>query len=185
MKKMLAAAILSFSMVNIAFAEGVDIFQAARSGNLAQINAYVASGQSLDVKDAKGSTPVIIAANNGQFDAVKALAAKGANICAGDAQGQTALMGVSFKGYKEIASLLAEKCDVNAQSNAGQTALMFASLFGRTEVVQLLLSKGARKDIADIQGATAVTLAETQGNQAMVDLLNGKTGNGSASAKTP
>jgi ankyrin repeat protein len=174
MKKLLAATVLSFSMVNIALAEGVDIFQAARTGNLAEINAYIESGKPLDVKDTRGSTPVIIAAYNGQLDAVRALALKGADVCAGDAQGQTALMGVSFKGYKEIASILAEKCDVNAQSNAGQTALMFASLFGRTEVVQLLLSKGAKKEMADIQGATAVTLAETQGNQAMVDLLNGK-----------
>ena len=53
-------------------------------------------------------------------------------------------MGVSFKGYTELAKWLLENgADINLKHGNGGTALMFATMFGRNQVVRVLLEYGA------------------------------------------
>jgi ankyrin repeat protein len=81
-------------------------------------------------------------------------------------------MGVSFKGYPEIArELIRHGADLNLQNGNGGTALMFATLFGRNNLVKLLVEAGADQTIADVRGLTARGLALQQGNEEALQVL--------------
>lgn len=149
------------------------LLDAAKMGRADLIPAFKAQGTDLNVRDARGFTPLILAAYNGHAETVDALLAAGADACLPDtAQGNTAQMGVAFKGYDALAKrLLTAGCDVNARNGAGQTALMMAALFGRTAQVEMLLAAGADAGLADAAGRTAADVARGQGNDAIARKL--------------
>jgi len=84
------------------------IIPAARKGEIAVLQELFARNVDVNHRDLKGYTPLIIACYNNQLEAAKLLINNGANLDAADEGGNTALMGVSFKGYIEIAQLLIE-----------------------------------------------------------------------------
>lgn len=99
---------------------------------------------------------------------------KGADPCLGDATGNTAQMGMAFRGFDQIAAqLLKTSCDVNTRNKKGQTAIMMAALFGRTAQIKMLVDAGANPSIADDAGNTAAGLANQQGNDELVRVLEG------------
>ena len=53
----------------------------------------------------------------------------------------------------------------------GRTLAHLAALRGDTKIVKMLVSKGARLDIADIYGKTALHEAASMGDRAMVELI--------------
>ncbi len=142
------------------------MFDAARTGRDEMIPALLQAGVDIEVTDAKGYTPLVIASYNGQAEATAALIAGGAQVDgANGAQGNTPLMGVCFKGHIEIAEILIDAgADVNRRNGVGQTALMMAALVDRTEIIDLLLEHGADPAIADAAGNTVHSLAMSQGN---------------------
>lgn len=142
------------------------MFDAARTGRAEMIPALLQAGVDIEVTDAKGYTPLVIASYNGQAPATAALLAAGAQVDGGaDARGNTALMGVCFKGYTEIAQILLDAgADVNRRNGVGQTALMMAALVNKTAVIDLLLEHGADPRIADAAGNSVHSLAVSQGN---------------------
>lgn len=150
-----------------------DIFDAAREGDVAAIEAYAKAGGEMDVRNTKEYTPFILAAYHGHEKAAAALLAAGADGCAADEKGSNAFMGVAFKGNADMAEWMLShtKCDVNHQNYAGQTALMMASLFGQEEVVELLMEHGADPDIRDNRGNTAESLAQGQGLTHVIDII--------------
>ncbi|KQN27979.1 hypothetical protein ASF00_08615 [Sphingomonas sp. Leaf34] len=145
------------------------LFDAARMGRDEMIPALLQAGVDIEVTDAKGYTPLVIASYNGQAVATAALLAAGAKVDgAADARGNTALMGVCFKGYAEIAQILLDAgADVNRRNGVGQTALMMAALVDRTAIIDLLLENGADASVADAAGNTVQSLAMSQGNTAL------------------
>ncbi|QWF19876.1 ankyrin repeat domain-containing protein [Lysobacter capsici] len=150
------------------------LFDAARAGDVGVLESLLARGVQVDARDERGSTALILAAYYGKSDAVQALLAAGASPNLGDsARGNTALMGALFKGEIESARrLLADpRTDVNARNAAGQTAAMFAALFGRADLIEALAARQADFALTDASGATAETLARTQGNAALADRL--------------
>ena len=72
--------------------------------------------------------------------------------------------------------LISAHCDVDARNGAGQTALMMAAMFGRIDVVKLLVSSGAKLELSDRAGNTALSLAQQQANPQMIGLLMGAKG---------
>ena len=143
----------------------IDIFDAAREGDVASITTYVKQGGKVNLTNNSGYTPFILATYHGEDEAAAALLSAGADACALDEKGSNAYMGVAFKGYTHTAQWLQEHttCDINHQNYAGQTALMMASLFGQEEIVELLLQNGADPGVVDDQGNTAESLAQGQG----------------------
>ena len=81
-------------------------------------------------------------------------------------RGQTAFMAVSiaFTTLEEkVRMLKAAGGDINAQDADGQTALMIAADgFDRSNIVSILLSEGARKDLRDARGHTALERLESK-----------------------
>ena len=82
------------------------LFDAARTGDITRLRDLIAQDADVNVQDAKGYTPLIIASYNNQPEAVKALIEAGADVDLPDCGGNTALMGVCFKGYPGIAEFL-------------------------------------------------------------------------------
>jgi hypothetical protein len=150
------------------------LFQNAYDGKLAEVQALVAKGASVNYADQEQRTALILAASNGHSAVVEFLYGKGADINAQDHGGMTALMYASRRSFNETATfLLNNGADINVRSSKkGITALMLASGWGNAELVQLLLDKGANAAIRDIFGATAADIARKRGHSAIVDMLS-------------
>ena len=135
-------------------------FDAARRGDVPMLETFIEAGYSLDTRDEKGYTALILAAYHGHGPAVERLLAAGADACAQDERGNTALMGAIFKGEVQIARrLLSTDCSPDQRNGAGQTAAMYAGLFKRGELLDALKAKGADLEARDPLGNTPVDLA--------------------------
>ncbi|WP_434628108.1 ankyrin repeat domain-containing protein [Pseudomonas sp. Z1-29] len=136
-------------------------FDAARRGDVPMLDTFIQAGYSLDTRDEKGYTALILAAYHGHAPAVERLLAAGADACAQDKRGNTALMGAIFKGEVQIARrLLSTECSPDQRNGAGQTAAMYAGLFKRDELLDALKARGADLEARDPLGNSAADLAK-------------------------
>lgn len=136
-------------------------FDAARAGHVPMLREFLASGYTLNLRDEKGYTALILAAYHGHAEAVDLLMKAGADACAADLRGNTALMGALFKGEMRIAArLLDAPCNPDQRNAAGQTAAMMAALFGRAELLRQLKERGADLQAVDAAGNSAQSLLQ-------------------------
>ncbi len=150
-----------------------DIFDACRRGDVALVERiYEVNPAIIHVDDFKGFSPLTIAVYNNQLAVVEFLLSKGARAEMQDQAGNTALMGVCFRGYKDLVPILLKSGpDVNQRNYQGATALTFAATFGHLEIAQALLEKGADINIADARGKTPLDHAISQDNEEMLELF--------------
>ena len=93
-------------------------------------------GVPIDMQDAAGNTPLMLAAYHGHAELVQALAARGADVDLANDRGQTPLAGAAFKGDLAVARALLE---AGADPAAGTpSARDTAAYFERQEIVDLL-----------------------------------------------
>ena len=150
---------------------GSDVFTAARNNQIGEVAGFLNSKGDPNQRDEKGHSLLILAAYNGSLETVDLLLKKGANPHLQDGMG-TALMAASFKGSKPIVQrLLAAGAKVDDRNGIGATALMFAAMTGKIDVVRTLLNHRADSKAIDQRGLDAKQLAQQQGNDQMVDLL--------------
>ena len=97
----------------------------------------------------------------------------GADINAQSTQGDTALIIAGFIANKpELMKFLIEKgADVNVANENGDTALIDAAYFGRNENLELLLENGAKPEIKNKRGLTAMDVAKSNEHKSTVKLL--------------
>ena len=165
--------IILFSLSS-AFAADNDIFAAARNNQAPAVQTYLDQKGDPNRRDENGHTLLILAAYNGSLETVDLLLKRGADCHLQDGMG-TALMAASFKGFTPIArKLLASGAKVDERNGIGATALMFASLSGRFEVARMLMNHRADVAAVDQRGLDARKLAEGQGNEPMIKLLDRK-----------
>ena len=140
-----------------------DFLDAAFNGDTKAVEALLAEGADVNVKDGIGFTALFGAARSGHIETVKLLLAKGAdpNVKL-PTSGTTALMYAALNGHNDIVVALLDKgADVNAKNKRGITSLMYAAYGGRSQVVQTLLAKRAEINVKDNEGLTALEYAET------------------------
>jgi len=150
------------------------LHHAIQEGNLEAARTILQNDPSLvHQPDERGFTPLVFATYSNQYAITRLLLEKGALVDAQDANGNTALMGVAFKGFTDLATLLIDEynAELNTQNNSGATALSFAAMFGQEEMAQLLLEKGADAAIADQNGHTPARYAQMKGFSALSSLL--------------
>ena len=161
----------SVDMVKTLLAHGADPNARLTSRILKRI--YTAG----DGKLAKGATPYMRAARAGDVPLMKILHAAGADPALGQDNGNTPLMlaaGLGFRGpiggteamaLEAIAFSLAQGADVNAVNAAGDTAVHIAATTNFSEsgtaegsiaIVKFLVERGARLDVRNKQGRTAL-----------------------------
>jgi hypothetical protein len=110
------------------------------------------------------TTPLIEAATTGNSTLTRYLIQLGADVHARDLGGLTALIKAALKGFTSIMRILIVegKSDLDATNDLNQTALICATINGHAAAVALLLSFGARTDIRDSAGYTALDTARAR-----------------------
>ncbi|HMK23099.1 MAG TPA: ankyrin repeat domain-containing protein [Terriglobales bacterium] len=128
----------------------------------------LAGSRDIDVnaKDNTGRTALLEAAAKGSPEMLKALLAKGADPnLVEDTKQRSPLMEAAANGPAEAVEILAKTkkppIDLNLQDKDGQTALLEAVARGDVRAVKALLQAGARKDLTDSDGGTALSIAQS------------------------
>jgi ankyrin repeat protein len=119
-----------------------------------------------------GTTPLLRAAKAGDTPVIKLLLEKGANAKAATRNGVNGIMMAANLATREedmtgrnktqkdaietITLLLAAGTDINASDTQGRTAAHGAALWGFTDVVKFLHKNGAKLDVMDKRGLTAL-----------------------------
>lgn len=145
-------------------------YQAVRNDDIPALRALVAE-HGVDMKDATGQTPLILASAFGSRDAVKLLVDAGADVKTVSNAGLTALH-VAWRNEAVVRLLLDRGADVHAKTQLGSTPLIVAaSATGTAGVVALLIEKGADPNAAENRGVTPLIAAAGVGNTAVAKLL--------------
>lgn len=164
-----------------------ELCDAARKGDLAAVQRYVAEGANVNVTaydNGNGNTALTEAAFGGHLDVAKYLVEHGANILdmvkylvehGVDVNAKnTLLMDFAEDGHLDAVKYLVEHgADVNAKDD-GETALMKAAKAGHWDVVEWLVEHGANINEKDKSGNTALMYATKNNNFEMVKLLTTK-----------
>ena len=123
---------------------GDELLQAARDGDLAEVERLLEAGADVNLQGDYGGTALMAAAARGYTEMAELLISAGADVNLQSDYGWTALMVASKYGYTEIVEMLINAgADVNAQNDWGNTALMNAADGGHAEIVEMLKNAGA------------------------------------------
>ncbi len=155
LRSVLLISLLSMS----AIANASSIHDAAKSGDLEQVQRLIVQGADVNGKATREETPLIIASLAGNGEIVSYLLQRGADINARNTSGMTALHAAAYTGHTDIVLLLITKgAEVNDASNRfGVTPLHVASEENHIGTVQELLMHGADTTILEINGYSAVS----------------------------
>ncbi|RYP17562.1 hypothetical protein DL765_004451 [Monosporascus sp. GIB2] len=135
-------------------------------------NTLLRHGQSPDLKDSYGRTPLSFAAEKGHEAGVRLLLEKGANVEPKNGHGRTPLSFAAENGDEAVVRLLLEKgANLEPEISYGLTPLSWAARQGHEAVVRLLLEKGANLELENNYGQTPLSLAAASGREAVVRLL--------------
>lgn len=147
--------------------------QAAANGNLLRVETFLGQGVNAESADARGITPLHLAAKHGHRDVAALLLERGVAVNPGSQDGVTPLSTAVQEGRREIvALLLAKGAQVNEQVQIGGATLLHVAAYrGDQEIVSLLLRHGADKQARMTSGERPVDLAEQQGHQGLIPLL--------------
>ncbi len=153
----------------------LNIHRHAADGNKNVLTELISKNINPDIKDADGSTPLILAAANGHTEIVDRLLQFGADVNAADLIGRTPLMHAIIKGQTKIVELILKKSksgiDLNSADSNGLTPLIGAAAFGKTEIVELLLQSGADVNARKNRCDYMLRVAALYGQIETVDLL--------------
>uniref|UniRef100_A0A8P4K2F7 Poly [ADP-ribose] polymerase n=1 Tax=Dicentrarchus labrax TaxID=13489 RepID=A0A8P4K2F7_DICLA len=149
------------------------LFEACRSGDLERVRKLV-SAENVNSRDTAGrkSTPLHFAAGFGRKDVVDFLLQNGANVHARDDGGLISLHNACSFGHAEVVSMLLHHgADANARDNWNYTPLHEAAIKGKIDVCIVLLQHGAESTIRNIDGRTALDLAEPSAKAVLTGAL--------------
>ena len=145
--------------------------------NVPEVTALLAAGAKVDVVDARGRTPLYRAAAEGKVDAMQLLLDKKADLNARASDGSTPLLVAVQNAKLDAVKFLCDKgANVNQADANGTTPLMAASetspyIKNPADYVTLLLAHGAKPELTDGRGRTALARATESKNTAVLDLL--------------
>ena len=127
LKNTLGIVILVVSLSGVSI-YSMDIFNAAKTGNVNRVRELIAAGADVNQQDNNGYTPLHWAAENGHQTVVQALIAAGANVNQPDNDGRIPLHWAAENDHQAIVQvLIAAGADVNRQNNDGVTPLYGAA----------------------------------------------------------
>lgn len=127
--------------------------------NIELVNALITGGAQINVIDASGDSPLLIATRREWLRAVERLVAAGAEI--NNAFGSDTALGYSakFSSFEVFACLLANGAAINVKDSYDQSPLHRASEQGNFRMVQALIDAGADPYTLNYAKKTALDLA--------------------------
>lgn len=115
-------------------------------------------GTDLNVRNAQGETPLMLAVLKGQLALAADMISRGADV---NQPGWTPLHYAATEGSSVmVALMLKHHAFVDAESPNGTTPLMMAAQYGSPEAVKLLLEAGAQPQQRNQQGLSALEFAQ-------------------------
>ncbi|KAL7060140.1 hypothetical protein AAHC03_09272 [Spirometra sp. Aus1] len=146
---------------------------AAFQGKLEVVRAILKNEQvDIEMRDAAGSTPLVLASRQGHTAIVRELLLANARLDQVDQDGWSALRSAAWGGHKDVVKLLLEAgVNVDITGPDCRTALRAAAWAGHTEVVQCLLEAGANVNQADAEGRTPLIAAAYMGCIQVIEIL--------------
>ena len=148
------------------------LIEAAKSGNLAEVERLIAQGASVDAKDNYGWTPLHWAAAKGHEAVCKLLIANNASVEAKNNYGLTPLHYAAGNGHEAMCKLLIEnKASVDAKNNHGWTPLYCAAANGHEAICKLLIANKASVEAKNNIGSPPLYYAARNGHEAVCKLL--------------
>lgn len=149
------------------------LWWAAHHGRDDEVRHLLPLTPDVDAVDVDGESALHAAARRGHAAVVGQLLAAGALVDRVSAVGATPLALAAAHGRGEaVAALLGAGADPNARHALfGTTALHAAALRGHARIAEALLRQGADPRLADDAGHSALQLAASRGDAAMVDAL--------------
>jgi ankyrin repeat protein len=143
---------------------GDALIDAAKRGELAEVQALLSQGVDVNGTDKNGKTALMESARTGKNDVVKALIAAKANLDAQDKDGWTAPMRAVTAAQAVTLKTLAEAgANLNLTNNKGKTAYMIAMENGigdiRPEVITILTNATPATVTDTIKGETPLIYA--------------------------
>jgi|WetSurMetagenome_2_1015567.scaffolds.fasta_scaffold89984_1 ankyrin repeat protein len=156
------------------------IIEAARNGNLIELEKLFQKGANANVRDSSGCTALHYATDTSKLGIAKYLIGKGADVNAKDKGGHSPLFGAVISHNEELINLLIIKgADVNALDTLGMSPTFVAAGCGNINALSLLISKGSNVNIKAANGMPLLTYAmwpatyyiNEEGIQYVVNLL--------------
>ncbi|XP_061351697.1 protein VAPYRIN-like [Gastrolobium bilobum] len=124
--------------------QGEAVLEAARHGDVRQLESLLQGGASVNYRDQYGLTALHAAAVKGHKDVVLMLSEAGLDLECQDEEGHVPLHMAVEGGHLETARVLIDKgVNLNAMNKRGATPLYMARVWGYDDICQLLISKGA------------------------------------------
>lgn len=152
------------------------LMDAARAGDIPQLNQLIAQGNNINIQNKDGLTPLSRAIGGKQSETALWLIRHGADINLASHDGGTPLVWAAWRDLPSVVTeLLVRNADPNASFNNGQTALMLAASNGNLELVKKLIEKGARTTSIDNDGQNVfVWSAHTSKPDVLIYFLQNK-----------
>nr|KAF6421655.1 ankyrin repeat and EF-hand domain containing 1 [Rousettus aegyptiacus] len=146
-----------------------------KAGDLASLKKAFESGIPVDMKDNYYKTPLMTACASGNIDAVKFLLEKGANVNATDNFLWTPLHFACHAGQQDIVELLVKSgAVIDALSISNSTPLSRAIESCRLDTVKYLLDIGAKFQLENRKGHTAMDIAKAYADYRVIGLIKEK-----------
>lgn len=148
----------------------VALFVALRAESFKAAEALLAHPKTeVDIANAHGETPLMMAALRGRADWVRRLVERGAQV---NREGWTPLHYAASGPEPAVVQLLLERgARIDARSPNGSTPLMMAARYGAIDSADLLRVRGADVSLRNERGLQAVDFAAAAGREELAQRL--------------
>lgn len=173
--------LLLFGIPLMALAQLRDVDRAlisvASRGEAAEVARLIAAGGNVNAQDENRDSAYLVSGARGHTEVLRLTLAHGADLKSTNRYGGTALIPACHYGHVEtVREMLKTKVDVNHVNNLGWTALLEAVILGdggarHTEIVGLLVAHGAKVNLPDRDGVTALQHAKRRGYASIAAIL--------------